>query len=64
MAEEKLYFANWHMVREIGEGSFGHVYEIAREEFGVTYRAAMKIISLPRNEQDVESLRASGMSRR
>lgn len=62
MAEEKLYFANWHMVREIGEGSFGHVYEIAREEFGVTYRAAMKIISLPRNEQDVESLRASGMS--
>ena len=62
MAEEKLYFANWHIVREIGEGSFGHVYEIAREEFGVTYRAAMKIISLPRNEQDVESLRASGMS--
>ena len=24
-------FPNWKIVREIGEGSFGHVYEIARE---------------------------------
>ena len=55
-------FPNWKIVREIGEGSFGHVYEIAREEYGITYRAAMKKISLPRNPQEVQALRDTGMS--
>ena len=39
----------WRIVRKLGEGSFGTVYEIQREEFGQTYTAALKIITVPRS---------------
>lgn len=33
-------FENWTIARKIGAGSFGAVYEIQRQDFGETYRAA------------------------
>lgn len=33
-------FSSWRIVREIGAGSYGKVFEIEREDFGYTYKAA------------------------
>lgn len=51
----------WECVRELGEGAFGKVYEIRREEFGTEYRAALKVISVPRNVSDLRSAYSDGM---
>ena len=55
-------FENWTIMRKIGAGSFGAVYEIRREDFGETYRAALKVITVPQNDAEIDSLRAEGMS--
>ena len=34
-------FGSWKIDHLIGEGSFGKVFEITREDFGVTYKAAL-----------------------
>lgn len=60
MNESALY-PGWETVREIGSGSFGTVYEIARTlPNGKTEKAALKVISIPQNEGDVEELYSSG----
>lgn len=51
----------WENVRKLGSGSYGSVYEIRREEFGVEYRAALKVISIPRDESEVLSAYGEGM---
>lgn len=45
----------WHVVQQIGKGSFGCVYEIQREDFGEVYKAALKVISIPRSEEEMET---------
>ena len=55
-------YGNWKIVRELGRGSFGQVYEIQKEEFGQTYRAALKIISIPKSPSDVDAVRGAGMT--
>ena len=62
MAEDRGFpvYGGWKTVRKIGSGSFGAVYEIERELFGVTEKAALKQISIPRDESDVEELYANG----
>jgi serine/threonine-protein kinase len=47
-------FGSWYISREIGKGSFGTVYEITREEYGTTYKAALKVITVPQDEDDVK----------
>lgn len=53
-------FGSWYIKRLLGKGSFGKVFEITREEYGTTYRAALKIISIPQDEADVKSRLAEG----
>ena len=53
-------FGSWKLERLIGKGSFGKVFEISREEYGTTYRAALKIISVPQDDDDVKSRMAGG----
>ena len=43
----------WHIVKELGQGAFGKVYEIHREDFGGSYKAALKIISIPADKGEV-----------
>lgn len=54
-------YVSWKIIRKIGSGSFGTVYEIQREDFGYTYRAALKVISIPQNESEIETIRSDGM---
>ena len=44
----------WQMVKKLGEGSYGSVYEIAKEAGGITYRAALKVISVPTSPEEIE----------
>ena len=57
-----VVFNNWSIIREIGKGSFGTVYEIQREDFGQVYRAALKVITVPQNEEEVRAALEEGMS--
>lgn len=62
MAERERFpvYPGWETVRKIDNGSFGAVYEIRRELFGVIEKAALKHISIPQNENDVEELYSCG----
>lgn len=63
MAE--IDYQPWEVVRLIGEGSFGEVYEIQRHDYGsYTYRAALKVISIPKNEEEIRWDEANGISRK
>ena len=50
----------WETVRLIGRGSFGAVYEIERDVYGHKEKAAMKVITIPQSESDIEELYDSG----
>lgn len=54
-------FNSWYIKKLIGEGSFGKVFEIERSEMGQTYKAAVKVITVPQNQSEVKSLMADGM---
>lgn len=54
-------FGSWYIDRLIGEGSFGKVFEIRREDFGVSYKAALKTITIPTNQSEMRSAMADGM---
>lgn len=54
-------FGWWKITRLIGEGSYGKVFEVEREDFGVTYKAALKAITVPANPGELLSAQASGM---
>ena len=51
----------WEVVREIGRGSFGTVYEAVRREYGIESRAAIKCISIPAEDDDPERYRREGL---
>ena len=55
------FFGNWEMESYLGSGSFGDVYKIKKEEFGVTYHSAMKIIRIPKDKNEKKRLYSSGM---
>ena len=54
-------FGVWKITKQIGQGSFGRVFEIERQDFGQTYKAALKIMTVPQNESEVESVMSTGM---
>ena len=55
-------YESWNVVREIGKGSYGIVYEIERkDDFGHIYKAALKVISIPKDKQEIDNFRSSGM---
>ena len=44
-------FGSWHVVEEVGQGSFGIVYRVSKEELGEQYDSAVKLITIPSREQ-------------
>ncbi len=54
----------WRRVRKLGAGSYGTVYEIQKQEGGHTYRAALKTISIPRDDSELQTAYADGMDER
>ena len=54
-------FGDWTAECLIGTGSYGRVYKIRREAFGNTHYAAVKLISIPQNPQELQQLASEGM---
>ena len=53
----------WQIVRTIGQGGYGVVYEAVHEEAGISSKAAVKVISIPKNPSEMDSLRSEGMTK-
>ena len=54
----------WECVRQLGAGSFGKVYEIQKVENGKIYKSALKVITIPQNDADIENIYSEGMDER
>lgn len=52
----------WQIVRKLGAGSYGVVYEAIRQDHSIESHSAIKIISVPSEEGEVQSLLAEGMT--
>ena len=50
------FFGSWKIVRLIGEGTYGKVFEIRRSEYGIEEKAALKIISIPASKSEYNSV--------
>ena len=64
MTEIKQYeplWGAWYVENLIGEGSYGKVYKLRREEFGKIYYSAVKLISIPQNEAELKQVKSEGM---
>ena len=54
-------WGSWYIDETLGEGSFGKVYKVHKEEFGKIYYAAVKMISIPQSQAEVEQARSEGI---
>ncbi|MBQ9059892.1 MAG: protein kinase [Firmicutes bacterium] len=55
-------FGSWYITEKIGEGAIARVYAMERRELGVTYRSALKALTIPPSEDEVKSAMADGMT--
>lgn len=60
MADNKIEWPGWITGERIGKGGFGSVYEIYRDGYGIQERAALKVISIPQSEDEIDYLRSEG----
>ena len=58
----KQVWPEWKIVNRIGGGAYGTVYEAVRRDYDVESRAAIKIISVPKNQSEIDTLRTEGMT--
>lgn len=54
-------FGDWLIEEQLGSGAFGTVYKIKKEEFGESYYAALKVIHIPSDTNEIGTLRSEGM---
>ena len=61
---ENVHFPGWEVVRKIGEGSFGGVYEIHRTlPDGRVEKAALKKLTVPKDNIEIRELYSQSFSR-
>ena len=51
----RLPWSDWKIVKYLGGGAYGKVYEIERNVSGVQEKAAVKIVSRPKDDNEMES---------
>ena len=53
----------WKIQGLIGKGSYGKVYKITkRDAFDRCYEAALKVITIPQSQEEIQSVEHDGMS--
>ena len=50
----------WKCVKLLGHGAFGKVYEIQKEVLGITEYAAVKVLSVPESQEEIDALYSKG----
>ena len=50
----------WTVVKYLGEGGYGRVYEIERELSGIKEQAALKVVSRPADDAEIEACYENG----
>ena len=61
MAENRFpIWHDWKTLRVLGRGGFGAVYEIERDVFGHREKAALKVITIPQSDSEINELRSDG----
>ncbi len=56
----KQVWPDWEIASVIGEGAFGTVYRAVRHDLAGTAESAIKVVTIPGNEDEADSLRAEG----
>lgn len=56
-------FGSWYIKKKIGKGAVGQVFEIERTEPGITYRAALKAITIPEGPEEIKRVISSGVDK-
>lgn len=56
-----VVFGEWKLAKLLGQGSYGKVFEGHREDYGQVYKAAIKIITIPQSQNEIQSARAEGL---
>ena len=51
----------WQIEKQLGKGSFGVVYQAVRKDSNVESHAAIKVVSIPSDSSEVDSLRSEGL---
>lgn len=51
----RLPWSDWKIVKYLGGGTYGKVYEIERNISGVQEKAALKIVSRPKDDSEIET---------
>ena len=59
----RLPWRDWKIVKDLGGGAYGRVYEIERTISGIQEKAALKIVSRPKNKDEMESYYNEGYSK-
>lgn len=54
------FWGSWYIEKFVGQGSFGKVYKIFKEEWGYKYESALKLMSIPTKEQYSEAISTLG----
>lgn len=63
MLEEKLagVWPEWQIETQLGKGSYGSVFKAVRRDNNVESYSAIKVISIPNDESEVDTLRSEGI---
>ena len=62
-ADSRIKWPGWETVRLIGQGNYGAVYEIQQISTQGIEKAALKFVSIPRKESEIEKLLSEGHDR-
>ncbi len=61
MEDFEKYLSGWEIEGLIGQGAYGKVYRIKKEELGYAYYSALKVIKIPSDEKEAYSINSMGM---
>ena len=62
IASRQPFGPQWAMEGELGQGSYGAVFQVSRNDAGEAIKSAMKWIPLPGDESEIRAMREKGLN--